>query len=118
MSRSDAQLDELARSTTIDITMLGRTSGRPHRIEIWWFRVQGRFVITATPGRRDWLDNLRADPRLTIHVNGMDVEATASEIRDQGLRRRIFSSRETSWYSTQTELESLVTDAPMIELHF
>ena len=78
MFRSESQLDELARSATIDITTHGRTSGCPHRIEIWWFRVQGRFVITGTPGRRDWLDNLRADPRLMIHVNGIDIKVTAS----------------------------------------
>lgn len=110
-------IDRLAQIRTIDLTTMGRTSGEPSRIEIWWFRVDDRFVITGTPGRRDWLANVRAEPRVTIHVDGLDLDATATEIGDRELRRRVFTHPDTSWYMTQVELEALVTDAPMIEIH-
>lgn len=111
-------LDSLASHQTIDITTLGRRTGKAHRIEIWWFRVDGRFVITGTPGRRDWLANLRADPRLVVHVDGHDFEATASFVYDAAFRFQVFTQPETSWYTTQSELDRLVATAPMVEIHF
>lgn len=117
MTFSATDLDRLASNMTVDITTWGRRSGQPRRIEIWWFRVEGRFIITGTPGPRDWLANLRANPRMIVHVDGYDVEAIASEIHDEGFRRTIFTQPHTSWYRTQEELQRLVDTAPVIEVH-
>lgn len=116
MAFTAAELDRLALQRTIDITTFGRRSGLPRRIEIWWFRIEGRFIITGTPGRRDWLANVLHDPRLIVHANGWDIEATATSISDLEFRRRVFTSPQTSWYSTQRELDRLVDSAPVIEL--
>jgi deazaflavin-dependent oxidoreductase (nitroreductase family) len=110
-------LDALAEHQTIQITTHGRKTGRPRRVEIWWFRVDDRFIITGTPGRRDWLANLDADPRLTIHVGGHDIEATATRITDMSFRRKVFTRPQTSWYSSEAELNHLVMAAPMVEIH-
>lgn len=109
--------EALASHQTIDITTFGRQTGEPRRIEIWWFRVDDRFVITGTPGRRDWLANLAADPRLIVHVDGLDLEATATLVDDVLFRRRVFTSPHTSWYAHQAELDRLVATAPMVEIH-
>ena len=111
------ELDRLAAFQTIDITTYGRRSGLPRRIEIWWFRVEGRFIITGTPGRRDWIANLMHDPRMIVHVNGDDIETTATPVLDFEFRRKFFTRPETSWYTTQEQLERLVRTAPMIEVH-
>lgn len=110
--------EDLASVKTIDLTTYGRKSGLPRRIEIWWFNVDGRFIITGTPGRRDWLANVRANPSVVIGVHGTEIEATAREIVDRGFRELVFSQRETRWYSTQSELLRLVETAPMIEVVF
>ncbi|MDH4116462.1 MAG: nitroreductase family deazaflavin-dependent oxidoreductase [Acidimicrobiia bacterium] len=111
---------ELAAIRTIDMTTFGRTSGLPRRVEIWWFHTEDRFIVTGTPGPRHWLANLRADPRLIVHANGATFEAQAVEITDQAFRERFFRTAdpEISWYSTQAELDVLVTQAPMIEVLF
>lgn len=114
----DLDLDRLASHLTIDVTTTGRRSGEPRRIEIWWFRVEGRFVITGTPGRRDWLANVLADPDVVIHVDGMDLPATAVPIDDPVFRRHVFTRPATSWYRTEAELERLVETAPMVEIVF
>ncbi len=62
----------LAETRTVYITTWGRRSGRPSRIEIWWFRFEGRFVITGVPGRRHWLASLAADPSIVVHDHGQD----------------------------------------------
>ena len=110
--------DDLARHRTIDLTTFGRKSGEARRIEIWWFRIDGRFVITGTPGRRDWLANIRANPNVTIHVAGRDIPALATPIGDPEVRRAVFTDASTSWYTTQEELDRLVATSPMVEITF
>ena len=116
MTSTDQIRDRLARHLTIDMTTFGRLTGEPRRIEIWWFRVDDRFIITGTPGRRDWMANVRNDPRVIVHVDGYDIEATVSEVEDPDFRRRVFTDPGVSWYSTQAQLDRLVAEAPMIEL--
>jgi len=106
---------------TVDITTVGRRSGEPTRIEIWMFEVDGRFVITGTPGPRDWYANLLADPLLTIHVKtglAVDLDAIATPVADPGVRRRVFEAPHTSWYRTQSTIEDLVANSPMVEVRF
>jgi deazaflavin-dependent oxidoreductase (nitroreductase family) len=111
-------LDRLASHLTIDLTTTGRHSGQPRTVEIWWFRVDDRFVITGTPGRRDWLANVLDDPRVMIHVDGQDLPATVATVTDEVFRRRVFTDPRTSWYSSQAELDRLVASAPMVEVIF
>lgn len=118
MTLDQATIGRLAATRTIDLTTFGRRSGRPARIEIWWFYVDGRFVITGTPGPRDWYANILANPAVVIHANGDDYQAKATPIRDPAYRRRVFTDSGITWYRTQSELSALVNDAPMIEIHF
>ena len=106
----------LARYRTIDLSTIGRQSRRWRRIEIWWFEFEDRLIITGTPGRRDWLANLRADPQLVIHTPEGDFVGSALEVLDPTFRRRFFESRAARWYSTQAELDQLIDRAPMVEI--
>ncbi|MFV1960352.1 MAG: nitroreductase/quinone reductase family protein [Acidimicrobiia bacterium] len=117
MPLTDADLEGLASTQTIDLTTFGKRSGLPRRIEIWWFNVDGRFFITGTPGKRDWLANVLADPRVIIHVNGLEIEATASLVADEDSRILVLAHPSTRWYSTQAELDELVRSSPMVEVH-
>jgi deazaflavin-dependent oxidoreductase (nitroreductase family) len=110
--------DRIAGHRTIELTTTGRVTAAPRRIEIWWFRVGGRFVITGTPGRRDWLANVLANPEVLIHVGGEDIAARALPITDHAFRRRVFTSPDTSWYTSEAELDRLVGTAPMVEILF
>lgn len=114
----DDLIGRLAATRTIEITTTGRRTGRPVRIEIWWFHVEGRFIITGTPGRRDWLANLRADPRFVVHALGRDYRATAEVVTEPAFRRRFFArtDEEVRWYRSQTELDQLIETAPMVEV--
>jgi deazaflavin-dependent oxidoreductase (nitroreductase family) len=113
--------DELRDDPTIDITTTGRRSGLARRIEIWMLDVDGRFFITGTPGRRDWLANLTADPHLVVHLKrraGVDLPATAAVVRDDELRRTVLEHLSARWYLTQASIDELVAAAPMVELTF
>ncbi|MGW5580377.1 nitroreductase/quinone reductase family protein [Micromonospora chokoriensis] len=79
---------------TADITTTGRRSGRPSRIEIWFYRYDGEIYLSGLPGRRDWYANLHANPRLTFHLKHgahADLPATARIITDDEERLRAFT---------------------------
>ncbi len=110
----------LARGHTIDITTTGRRSGAPRRIEIVFHNIDGRIFITGLPRRetRAWLHNLRADPRLTLHLKGAvsaDIPATAREITDETERRAIFD-----WVVThawrQNDPATMTRFSPLVEV--
>lgn len=109
-------VDRLASTRTVDLTTIGRRSGNPSRIEIWWFHVEDRFVITGTPGKRDWYANILANPQVTIHAPFGDFSGKAAIIEDAEFRRRVFTDPAIGWYRSQSELERLVETAPMIEI--
>ena len=79
---------------TFDITTLGRRSGIPRRIEVWFHRVDGRWFITGMPGPRSWYANLRAHPRFLVHLKHRvtaDLPATARPV-DEQTRRRVITA--------------------------
>ena len=116
MGLSAAEVARLAAVRTIELTTVGRHSGTASRIEIWWFHVDARFIITGTPGKRDWYANVLANPRVVVHAAGGDITGRATPISDTAIRRRVFTHPDVGWYRTQTELERLVATSPMIEI--
>jgi deazaflavin-dependent oxidoreductase (nitroreductase family) len=81
---------------TIDVTTTGRSSGRPRRIEIVFYRIEDSIYLSGIPApqRRDWLANLGAEPNLTFHLkHGVvaDLPAVATVITDEAERRRLLA---------------------------
>jgi deazaflavin-dependent oxidoreductase (nitroreductase family) len=110
----------LEHDLTIDITTTGRKSGRPRRVEIWFHRVDGRVYITGTPGKRDWLANLRQNPDFTFHLKERvraDLPARARPVDDEGERRRIMASILRS-LGRSGDLEAWVKDSPLVEVEY
>lgn len=112
----------LQTNDTIDITTVGRKSGEPRRIEIWFRQVDGRIYITGTPGTRDWYANLLHNPHFTFHLKESvyaDLPAQARFINDIDERRRILSAPEMGWYQRQvSSVEDLVAGSPLVEVLF
>lgn len=112
----------LDQDETIDITTIGRKSGRPQRVEILFRRVAGRTYITGTPGQRDWYANLLAEPRFTFHLKESlqaDLPARAQPITDSAERRRILADPVMRWYHQQVaSLDELVAGSPLVEVLF
>jgi deazaflavin-dependent oxidoreductase (nitroreductase family) len=117
---SEAVRGALEADPTIDITTIGRRSGQRRRIEIWMMVVDDRFFITGTPGRRDWLANLRANGELVVHLKDgrTDLPAHATEVTDEPARRLVLEHLTTRWYRGQSSIEDLIANAPMVEVRF
>lgn len=104
---------------TIDITTLGATSGRPRRIEIWFWEVDGHWYLSSEPGPRSWFANLRAHPEFSVHLTGSvraDISARAEVITDPAVRRRVLPEiiRQSASYTAE-DVEPWIRSSPLIE---
>lgn len=84
-----------ARERTIDITTTGARTGGARRIEVWFYRVDGRIYLTTAPARRDWYANIVANPEFTFHLkNGIraDLPAIGTAVLDREHRAEVFSA--------------------------
>jgi deazaflavin-dependent oxidoreductase (nitroreductase family) len=109
----------LARGGTIDITTIGRASGRPRRIEIVFHNIDDRIYISGIPSprRRSWLANLEAQPAFTLHLKGAvraELPARARIIDTLAERRRILPSIARNW--RRNDVERMVQQSPLIEV--
>jgi deazaflavin-dependent oxidoreductase (nitroreductase family) len=109
----------LERGHVIDMTTTGRRSGEPRRIEIVFHNIGGRLYISGMPRRRkrDWLANLEANPRFTLHLKGpvtADLAATARVIADEAERREVLPHIARAW--KRDDLEEMVRHSPLIEV--
>ncbi|WP_063129509.1 nitroreductase/quinone reductase family protein [Nocardia fusca] len=84
------------RERIIDITTLGRRTGRARRIEICFYRAAGNTYLCSGAGgaATDWHANLLADPDFTFHLeNGIraDLPARATPVTDPAERRGVLA---------------------------
>jgi deazaflavin-dependent oxidoreductase (nitroreductase family) len=115
----------LAEGGIVDLTTTGRKSGVPRRIEIYLHNFDGALYLTGRPGfRRDWVANLGADPRVTLHLKRgvrADLAATARIITDPAEKAAvILRARVESWGAepgkAQADLDHWVETSPAVRL--
>jgi deazaflavin-dependent oxidoreductase (nitroreductase family) len=56
------------------LTTIGRKSGKPHQIEIWFVEYQGCCYIVNEGGGADWVKNIRNIPAITFSVGTRNDE--------------------------------------------
>ena len=97
---------------------VGRTSGQPRTIEIW-FATDGErlFLLSGGRDRAHWVRNLRANPRVRIRLGGRSLDGTARIIegqeRDQAAREMLAAKYQgwvpgrplSAWASTSLPVE-------------
>ena len=115
--------DALERGGTVDITTIGRKSGLPRRIEIYFHHFDGNFYLTGRPGfKRDWVANIVANPEFTLHLkHGVkaDIQVRGEPEPDPEERGRIlYRALTESWGSdperSRAALDRWVDTAPFI----
>ncbi|MDG4774192.1 nitroreductase/quinone reductase family protein [Solwaraspora sp. WMMD792] len=85
------------RERIVDITTIGRRTGRPRRIEIFFYRTNGATYLCsgAGGGATSWYANLRANPAFTFHLkNGIraDLPAHATTVTDSTERAEVLAA--------------------------
>lgn len=121
----------LAAERTVDILTIGRRTGLTRVTEIWTTLVEGVVYVCGTPaaeprrlGRepRDWLANLRANPRFTLRLRrpiAAELPARAVEVTDPDERRRLFAAPQSGYYREfSASVDEFVALAPVVRVEF
>lgn len=60
------------------LTTIGRTSGQPREIEIWFIVCRERFYLFAeTREAAGWVKNIRRNRKVSVRIGGLQINATA-----------------------------------------
>lgn len=66
------------------LTTIGRRTGRPHRIEIWFAAHDGRvYLLSGGRERSDWVRNLQANAHVTVEL-GYETHAGVARVLQPG----------------------------------
>jgi deazaflavin-dependent oxidoreductase (nitroreductase family) len=96
---------ELTRPAVCELETIGRRSGQPRRIEIWFAADPERDRIYVLSGGRDrahWVRNIRGDGRVRVRIGDRWFDGAAAEIEggpDDGLARRLLAAKYQGWVS-------------------
>ena len=80
------------------LTTVGRVSGKPHEIEIW-FGIQGTtlYMLSGGRDRSDWVKNIRKQPAVQIRIGDRQLRGTARIVAagtaEAALARRLLQSK-------------------------
>lgn len=115
--------EALSRGGIADITTIGRKTGEPRRIEIYFHYFDGDYYLTGRPGRkRDWEANIKANPNFTLHLKrGLSADVPVvgepepdAEVRARILRRALIESWGSEPERVDASLSKWVEQAPFI----
>ena len=111
----------LGTDRVIDITTRGRKTGKPRRIEIWFYNVDGGIYLSGKPGKRDWYANLVNSPEFTFHLKQTiqaDLPAMAEPILDEMSRREIIPKVITILgMDLPQDLGPWLEGSPLVQVH-
>jgi len=75
------------------LTTVGRVTGRPHEIEIWFaLEDQTLYMLSGGRDRSDWVKNLRRNPAVAVRIDGEHFDGRARVVLDDAedcLARRL-----------------------------
>jgi len=73
-----------------DVTTIGRQSGNPHEIEIWFGVIDGTmYLISGNGPSADWYRNALANPQVWVRLAGRTHVGVARNVTDADERRRV-----------------------------
>ena len=72
-------LESVADKQVLYLTVIGRRTGLPRKIEIWFVICCERFYLFAETGEAaGWVKNIRRNPKVTVRIGEWRIDATAS----------------------------------------
>lgn len=107
---------QLSRQDYCYLTTIGRVSGRPHEIEIWFGAGGQTLYLLSGSERSDWLRNLRKNPAVTVRVGKHTFPGTARLVQDKDEETRaryLLAEKYQEWEEGRTLSEWARTAVPV-----
>lgn len=84
----EARLARIADKPACVLTHLGRKTGTPHQVMIWFVVDGDRMLLQTINLKRQWVRNLLANPKVSIKIGEERFEGAASPITDPAALQR------------------------------
>ncbi|HYB91048.1 MAG TPA: nitroreductase family deazaflavin-dependent oxidoreductase [Candidatus Binataceae bacterium] len=85
------RLRRVAANSTLTLTHIGRTSGKPYQVTIWFMVDGDRLFLPTADVNRSWVRNVRKTPRVQLAIGEEKFEADAQMITDDRQRDHVFA---------------------------
>ncbi len=91
-----------AEDSVCHLQTVGRSSGRPRTIEIW-FATDGARINLLAGGREraHWVRNLRVEPRVRVRIGGRTIDGLAHVVVEgepaEPVARRLLAAKYQGW---------------------
>jgi len=94
-----ACIDRFAAEGVLYLTTIGRVTGEPREIEIWFIVHRGSFYLFAEKGEAaGWVKNIRRNPKVIVRIGDHRKEAVA-RVLDYQTDRHLWDEVQASAYS-------------------
>ena len=85
------RLQKVARNSTLQLTHIGRKSGKAHQVTIW-FVVDGDVILLPTANiDRNWVRNVRKTPHVELAIGSDKFSGSARFLESQADRDRVLA---------------------------
>lgn len=104
------------------ITTVGRVTGKPHEIEIWFGMLGGETIYLLSGGgeKSDWVKNMRVQPRVDVRIAKRQFTGQARfdlGAEEESQARRMLAAKYQGWREGRKLSEWARTAVPVaIEL--
>lgn len=106
MASSATALTDVADRRTVNLVTIGRKSGQPRTVTIWFLVDGGRVYVQAgRDGKTDWFRNLKANPEVRLEFDDARFSGRAEIVSDDKesaritdlFRRKYWLARVSGW---------------------
>ncbi len=89
-SRVQDELARVATESTLEITTIGRKSGKPRTTPIWFVYDQGYLYIqSGKDGKTHWYRNLQKNPQMQLRIGQLVLTGSAQFVTDTNEIERV-----------------------------
>jgi len=74
---SHESLARVVNGKLIHLTTLGRKTGKPHMVELWFAARRGRVYLSHEGEETDWMKNIRKNGGVSFEIGGRNFTGTA-----------------------------------------
>jgi deazaflavin-dependent oxidoreductase (nitroreductase family) len=80
---SSTRFEGLAREQLLHLTTVGRVTGRPREIEIWFILCREKFYLFSEHGEAaGWVKNIRRTPNVSIRIGQRRIIRAVAKVLD------------------------------------
>jgi deazaflavin-dependent oxidoreductase (nitroreductase family) len=88
-SDQQARLAHVAGRQTVRLTHIGRQSGKPHEVTIWFVAHGDKVYLSTADVARQWVRNVQKTPQVKLNIGGERFEGEARFLKNPVERKRV-----------------------------